>query len=148
MQVKTENSIYSEFPFKITLFQYETSPSSSQLRSYLDYFGFSYEIVEVDPITKNELKSISKRVSIPLVILEHTSSKRKWYLTNSVSITSVLETLRNEYDQNSIRFDDTKDIHQLIQKYLPILSVNPKQDQDSLKYKNKYLVDMDKDKMK
>jgi hypothetical protein len=145
-----ESSIYSEFPLKIKLFQYETCPLSSQLRSYLDYFSFNYEIVEVDPITKNELKSISKRVSVPLVILEHKSSSRKWYLTNPASITSVLETLRNEYDHKPKIFDDPKDVHSLIQKYLPILSINSKSisDQESLKYKNKYLVDNDEDNMK
>jgi hypothetical protein len=87
---------------------------------------------------------------VPLVILEHKSSSRKWYLTNPASITSVLETLRNEYDHKPKIFDDPKDVHSLIQKYLPILSINSKPicDQEGLKYKNKYLVDNDEDKMK
>lgn len=41
---------------KITLYQYATCPFCCKTRAFLDYYGFEYEIVEVNPMFRKELK--------------------------------------------------------------------------------------------
>uniref|UniRef100_A0AC34GQT3 Prostaglandin E synthase 2 n=1 Tax=Panagrolaimus sp. ES5 TaxID=591445 RepID=A0AC34GQT3_9BILA len=40
----------------LRLYQYQTCPYCCKVRAVLDYYGFSYEVVEVNPVTKSELK--------------------------------------------------------------------------------------------
>jgi hypothetical protein len=40
---------------KLTLYQYVTCPFCCKVRAYLDYFGYSYDIVEVNSITKKQI---------------------------------------------------------------------------------------------
>lgn len=50
---------------KLTLYQYVTCPFCCKVRAYLDYFGFSYDIVEVNSINKKQTNwSDYKRVPI------------------------------------------------------------------------------------
>lgn len=150
--MQTIDSIYTNFPLKITLYQYETSPYSSQLRSYLDYFGFKYEFIEVDPYTQVELKAITRRPKIPILVLEDEKSQKKWYLTNSSSTMSALESLRNEFRKNNEElFGDSKELNVFIKKFLPLLRTFNDEVEDSeekLKYPNKYLVSNDTSEMK
>jgi hypothetical protein len=132
------------------LYQYETSPYSSQIRTYLDYFGFNYETIEVDPLSKVEAKAITKRPKIPIVTLQHEHTHRKWHLTNATSILTVLETLRNDYLRNPEGFEDSKYLHSLVKKYLPLLSATAKDpnDPDALKFPHKYEIDNDLQELK
>lgn len=40
----------------LVLFQYPTCPFCCKVRAFLDYYGFSYEVVEVDPVLRKEMK--------------------------------------------------------------------------------------------
>ncbi len=40
---------------KLTLYQFTTCPFCCKVRAYLDYFGYSYDIVEVNSLTKKQL---------------------------------------------------------------------------------------------
>ena len=84
------------------------------------------------------------------MVLEKEGTGRQWYLTNSTSIISALETLRSEYDQMPNNLNDLTYIHSLVQKYLPILSINSRlsNDSENLNYKNKFIVNNDNDKIK
>jgi microsomal prostaglandin-E synthase 2 len=124
-KVHNSSSIYKDFPLEITLYQYEASHYSSQIRAYLDYFGFPYSLVEVDPYTKAEIKHLTKTQTLPICVLTDKDKHTNWYLTNSTSIVSALEALRTEDQAN---FPAT------LAKYLPLLTYT-----DSLKYPMKYV---------
>lgn len=40
----------------LRLYQYQTCPYCCKVRAFLDYYGFSYEVVEVNPVTKSQIK--------------------------------------------------------------------------------------------
>ena len=41
---------------KWTLYQYATCPFCCKVRTFLDYYDIDYEIVEVNPVTRKEIK--------------------------------------------------------------------------------------------
>lgn len=41
--------------FNLRLYQYQTCPYCCKVRAFLDYFGFSYEVVEVNPVTRSQI---------------------------------------------------------------------------------------------
>ena len=54
---------------KITLFQYQTCPFCCKARAFLDYFGLSYEVVEVNSVMRTQVKW-SKYKKVPIVVVE------------------------------------------------------------------------------
>lgn len=53
---------------KLTLYQYKTCPFCSKTRAFLDYYGLPYEIVEVNPVMRQEIKwSTYRKVPILMV---------------------------------------------------------------------------------
>lgn len=53
--------ILNELPAEpVTLYQYAVCPFCNKLRAYLDYMDISYTIVEVNPLTKSEIKGMKK----------------------------------------------------------------------------------------
>lgn len=58
----------SEGGVKLTLYQYKTCPFCSKVRAFLDYHGLPYEIVEVNPVMRQEIKwSAYRKVPILMV---------------------------------------------------------------------------------
>ncbi|KAK9711413.1 Glutaredoxin [Popillia japonica] len=50
---------------KLTLYQYQTCPFCCKVRAFLDYYGISYDIIEVDPVLRQSIKwSTYKKVPI------------------------------------------------------------------------------------
>lgn len=83
------------------------------MRAYLDYFGFSYTLTEVDAYEKAELTAFTKARMLPIVVIEDRVSKQRWHLVNATAIVSALESLRNEPQHiNHVA---------VIEKFLPIM---------------------------
>ncbi len=57
---------------KLTLYQYVTCPFCCKVRAYLDYFGYSYDIVEVNSITKKQINWSSYK-KVPIVAVQFPS---------------------------------------------------------------------------
>ena len=55
----------------LTLYQYQTCPFCSKTRAFLDYYGIKYEVVEVNPIFRREIKFSSNR-KLPFVVSGNT----------------------------------------------------------------------------
>lgn len=53
----------------LTLYQYQTCPFCSKTRAFLDYYGIEYEVVEVNPIFKREVKFSANR-KMPFIIVD------------------------------------------------------------------------------
>lgn len=52
---------------KLRLYQYRTCPFCCKARAYLDYTGIAYEVVEVNPLFKKEIK-FSEYRSVPFIV--------------------------------------------------------------------------------
>ncbi|GMT33317.1 hypothetical protein PFISCL1PPCAC_24614 [Pristionchus fissidentatus] len=72
----------------IRLYQYETCPFCCKVRAYLDYHGFSYEVVEVNPVTRSQIKFSTDYKKVPIVRVNDEFS-----LTESSLVVSQLATL-------------------------------------------------------
>lgn len=53
----------------LTLYQYQNCPFCGKVRAFLDYYGFDYKVVEVNPLWKTELK-FSQCKKVPIIIAE------------------------------------------------------------------------------
>lgn len=52
---------------KLTLFQYTTCPFCCKVRAVLDYYGFSYNIIEVNPVLRQQIKWTEYK-KVPIVL--------------------------------------------------------------------------------
>ncbi|XP_063700847.1 prostaglandin E synthase 2 [Culicoides brevitarsis] len=75
---------------ELVLFQFQTCPFCCKVRSYLDYKGLSYSVVEVDAVLRQSIKW-SPYKKVPL-LLAKTKDGRYVQLTDSSMIVSALET--------------------------------------------------------
>lgn len=81
---------------KLTLFQYPTCPFCCKVRAFLDYYGIPYDVVEVDPVLRQQTKwTTYKKVPILLVKTEDGYQQ----LNDSSLIISVLTTFLNDKKQ-------------------------------------------------
>ncbi|GAB2292203.1 hypothetical protein Dimus_026453 [Dionaea muscipula] len=56
------------FPNDVVLYQYEACPFCNKVKAFLDYYNIPYKVVEVNPISKKEIKwSDYKKVPILIV---------------------------------------------------------------------------------
>lgn len=53
----------------ITLYQFASCPFCNKVRTFLDYYGMKYNIVEVDPLFKKEIK-FSEYKKVPIVVIQ------------------------------------------------------------------------------
>lgn len=86
--------------FNLTLFQYCSCPFCCKTRTFLDYFGVSYDIVEVNPVLRQQLKWSEKYKKVP-VLLAYTSKSHD------------SESKENLHDPNNGTTTDTQSIYQI-----------------------------------
>jgi microsomal prostaglandin-E synthase 2 len=84
----------------IILFQFQTCPFCCKVRSFLDFSGLSYSVVEVDAVLRQSIKwSTSKKVP---TCLARTSDGRYVQLNDSSMIISALSTFLIDPAKNKI----------------------------------------------
>ncbi|KAG8011744.1 Prostaglandin E synthase 2 [Nibea albiflora] len=71
---------------KLTLYQYKTCPFCSKVRAFLDYHRLPYEIVEVNPVMRTEIKWSTYR-KVPILMVDS-----EVQLNDSSVIISALKT--------------------------------------------------------
>ncbi|XP_031565480.1 prostaglandin E synthase 2-like [Actinia tenebrosa] len=97
----------------ITLYQYQTCPFCCKVRAFLEYYGLEYSIVEVNPLTRKEIK-FSHYKKVPITVVNGVQ------INDSSVITSVLrsyllgeqslETLLTYYPEMKSTNDDGKEV--------------------------------------
>ncbi|KYN17502.1 PREDICTED: prostaglandin E synthase 2 [Trachymyrmex cornetzi] len=88
---------------KLTLFQYQTCPFCCKVRAFLDYYGISYDVVEVDPVLRKEIGwSLYKKVPILLTQVEGGYQP----LNDSTMIVSLLASYLYDRSQKIEEFAD------------------------------------------
>lgn len=112
---------------KLTLFQYQTCPFCCKVRAFLDYYGISYDVVEVNPVLRKQI-SWSEYKKVPIVVAKTSSGYQP--LNDSTMIISLLRSHLQDRDQ---KIDDL--IH-----FYP--KVGMQDEQNTFKYEilNKYFL--------
>lgn len=69
-QIKPTRTIEgpTKLGFDLTLFQYCSCPFCCKTRTFLDYFGVSYNIVEVNPVLRQQLKWSAGYRKVPILL--------------------------------------------------------------------------------
>ncbi|XP_041756723.1 prostaglandin E synthase 2 isoform X2 [Coregonus clupeaformis] len=109
---------------KLTLYQYKTCPFCSKVRAFLDYHGLPYEIVEVNPVMRKEIKWSTYR-KVPIVMVNGDVQ-----LNDSSVIISALKTQLMSKD---------KTIAEILRCYPEMKAVNEK-GKEVTEFNNKYWV--------
>ncbi|EFN73810.1 Prostaglandin E synthase 2 [Camponotus floridanus] len=116
----------------VTLFQYQTCPFCCKVRVFLDYYGISYDVVEVDPVLRKEIGwSSYKKVPILLTKVEEGYQP----LNDSSMIISLLashlhdksykvEELANYYPSIAMHDEHGKFKYEIINKYFLMFNKN------------------------
>ena len=58
---------------QLTLYQYKTCPFCSKVRAFLDFHALPYQVVEVNPVRRAEIKFSSYR-KVPIVMAQEGES--------------------------------------------------------------------------
>ena len=53
----------------MTLYQYDVCPFCNKVKAALDFHGIPYDVVEVNPLTKSELK-FSEYKKVPVLVVD------------------------------------------------------------------------------
>jgi microsomal prostaglandin-E synthase 2 len=86
---------------EIVIYQYQTCPFCNKVRAYLDYNKIPYTIVEVNPVTKSQIKFSKEYKQVPIVKVDNIQ------LNDSTQIIRTLEEMRL---QNSKQKQTSKDL--------------------------------------
>ncbi|KAA0192305.1 hypothetical protein HAZT_HAZT001440 [Hyalella azteca] len=87
---------------KLTLYQYQTCPFCCKVRAFLDYYGFSYDVVEVNSVTRAQTRWTKYR-KVPFLVVEipgseYGDSTVLQLKDSSVIMSALASTLRNPSD--------------------------------------------------
>lgn len=113
-----------EGELKLTLYQYKTCPFCSKVRAFLDYHGLPYEIVEVNPVMRQEIKWSNYR-KVPILMVNN-----EVQLNDSSVIISGLKTYL---------ISKGKNISDVVNCYPEMKSINDR-GKEVTEYNNKYWV--------
>lgn len=115
---------------KITMYQYQTCPFCCKVRAFLDFYGIPYNVIEVDPVLRQQLK-FSEYKKVPILLVEEADNC--WQINDSTVIISMLQSY-------------LRDIKGGIRKYLCLydpVKVKDASGKESLEVFNKYFLMMD-----
>ncbi|XP_051525091.1 prostaglandin E synthase 2-like [Myxocyprinus asiaticus] len=107
---------------KLILYQYKTCPFCSKVRAFLDYHGLPYEIVEVNPVMRQEIKWSTYR-KVPILMVDGTvqindssviiSALKTYLVTKERTISQILAC----YPEMKSKNDTGKDVTEFGNKY-------------------------------
>ncbi|VDM37533.1 unnamed protein product [Toxocara canis] len=117
----------------LRLYQYQTCPFCCKVRTFLDYYGFQYELVEVNPITKTQLRFSPNYKKVPILV-----AGGDIVLTESSLIVSVLSTFLHRTNRS---------LNDVVQFYPEIKSIDPKTKKELLLCPNKYYIMLEDTKL-
>lgn len=79
----------TKLDFDITLFQYCSCPFCCKTRTLLDYFGINYNIVEVNPVMRSQLKWSKDYKKVP-ILLAHSRDSGESQIVYQINDSSVI----------------------------------------------------------
>uniref|UniRef100_T1IVN5 Glutaredoxin domain-containing protein n=1 Tax=Strigamia maritima TaxID=126957 RepID=T1IVN5_STRMM len=126
---------------KLTLYQYQTCPFCCKVRAFLNYHGISYNVVEVNPVLRQQIK-FSDWKKVPIIIAEDKTGVRQ--LNDSSMIISSLQTWLRDCGQSlddiipnytalKYKNDKGQEISEIVNRYFVMFGEMPL-DQTQHKY--------------
>ncbi|EDV27578.1 expressed hypothetical protein [Trichoplax adhaerens] len=125
-------STQGQHNLSVKLYQYQNCPFCCKVRAFLNYYNIPYEVIEVNPLTRSEIK-FSKYRKVPIVMVNDIQ------LNDSSLIVSVLQTFMLRSDQ--VGLDE-------IIRYYPELKSTDNKGKEKIEYANRYQImlgEVDKD---
>ncbi|XP_047135790.1 prostaglandin E synthase 2 isoform X1 [Hydra vulgaris] len=116
------NNVFQPLINKRILYQYSTCPFCCKVRAFLDYYDLNYDIIEVNPFSRKEIK-FSEYDKVPILKVDNHQ------LNDSSLIISVLST----------QFIKNEDIGIILQ-YYPIIESTNEKGKKVTEQQNKYNV--------
>nr|XP_060613175.1 prostaglandin E synthase 2 [Anolis sagrei ordinatus] len=113
---------------QLTLYQYKTCPFCSKVRAFLDYHQLPYEIVEVNPVMRREIKFSMYR-KVPILLADTGSTLQ---LNDSSVIISAIKTY----------LISRKSLEEIVSYYPPMQAQNER-GKEVTEYSNKYWLMLD-----
>lgn len=111
----------------LVLYQYKTCPFCSKVRAFLDYHGLPYEIVEVNPVMRKEIKWSTYR-KVPILMVDSQvqlndssviiSSIKTHLITKDKPMSEILQC----YPAIKSKNDSGKEVTEYMNKYWLMLS--------------------------
>ena len=83
----------------LTLYQYATCPFCNRVKSYLDFMKVNYDVVEVNPISKKQIKSLNEK-QVPVAVVKDEK------VANSTDIIMHIHNKLITSDNNNKSLDD------------------------------------------
>ncbi|XP_035958567.1 prostaglandin E synthase 2 isoform X3 [Halichoerus grypus] len=114
---------------QLTLYQYKTCPFCSKVRAFLDFHALPYQVVEVNPVRRAEIKFSSYR-KVPILLAQEGESLQQ--LNDSSVIISALKTY----------LVSGQPLEHIITYYPPMKAVND-QGKEVTEFCNKYWLMLD-----
>jgi len=111
-------------PPHLRLYQYHTCPFCCKARAFLDYYGYDYEIVEVNPLFKKETKFSPNYRKVPILLIDDAQ-------VNDSSV--IVSVLRSQAVQPG------KSVDELLRYYPAVESKNEK-GKPVTEFQNRYRV--------
>ncbi|XP_040573034.1 prostaglandin E synthase 2 [Lepeophtheirus salmonis] len=115
---------------KLTLYQYTTCPFCCKVRAFLDYFGISYDIVEVNSVFRKEIKWSPNYKKVPILVVK-TPQGDFLQLNDSTMIISALMTYLKE---------PSKNLKDIVECYPQVTNTDPSSGKSTIEIRNKYFI--------
>ncbi|XP_070581740.1 prostaglandin E synthase 2-like [Ptychodera flava] len=110
---------------RLTIYQYQTCPFCRKVRAYLDFYGLTYDVVEVNPVLRKEVKFSTYR-KVPIVMAGNERSVKQF--NDSSVIISAL---------HAYRLGENKNLDDIVSFFPEIISKNEK-GKEKTEYGNRY----------
>lgn len=114
---------------QLTLYQYKTCPFCSKVRAFLDFHSLPYQVVEVNPVRRTEIKFSSYR-KVPILVAQEGDCLQQ--LNDSSVIISALKT----------HLVSGQSLEEVITYYPPMKAMND-QGKEVTEFCNKYWLMLD-----
>ena len=135
------------FGVKLTLFQYATCPFCCKVRTLLDYYGLSYDVIEVDPVLRQQLKIFEgKRKKVPILVMSResegkaTSEKETIFIDEPLKVSDsslIISLIASFFTCNP---DLQDNVNQLAQMYPSVTFASLEEDKAIDDVVNKYFL--------
>nr|QTJ24583.1 prostaglandin E synthase [Perinereis aibuhitensis] len=112
---------------KLTLFQYQTCPFCCKVRALLDFYGFSYDVIEVNSVWRTQIKWSSYK-KVPILVVEGKEG------TLQMNDSSVIMSLLESFLENK-----SESLRKLLSYYPPLEGPNAK-GKNVVEYPNRYFI--------
>uniref|UniRef100_A0A0K0DV75 Prostaglandin E synthase 2 n=1 Tax=Strongyloides stercoralis TaxID=6248 RepID=A0A0K0DV75_STRER len=117
---------------KPRLYQYQACPFCCKIRAFLDYYGFEYDIIEVNPLSRKELKFAPGQKKVPVA----TCSCLNQPIVESSLIISIFSTF---LQRKELSIKDVVDL------YPPLKQVEAASGKEVTTFPNKYFIMLEKE---